>query len=42
MAEDAGRRVATVAETRERLGLGVPNATSLHTERPVGRASGDV
>ncbi len=42
MAEDAGRRVATIAETRELLGLGVPNGTSLHTEWPVGRAPGDV
>jgi uncharacterized protein (DUF849 family) len=42
MAEDAGRRVATVAETRALLGLGVPNGTSLHTESPVGRAPGDV
>jgi 3-keto-5-aminohexanoate cleavage enzyme len=42
MAEDAGRRVATVAETRALLGLGVPNGTSLHTEWPVGRAPDDV
>jgi uncharacterized protein (DUF849 family) len=42
MAEDAGRRVATVAETRELLGLGVPNGISLQTEWPVGRAPDDV
>src|SRR3954447_5218114 len=42
MAEDSGRRVATVAETRALLGLGVPEGTSLHTEWPGGRPPADV
>ena len=36
MAENAGRRVATVAETRELLGLGVPNGHRSTRNGPLG------